>query len=73
MLIPEISQNHSLTKFVLNGEVHRMTFVLLLYFNGRVVLSTCIISAVQRTAWYAVVRATWKRRQGAKVKNEDNL
>jgi len=46
MLIPERSQNHSLTKCVLNGEVHRMTFVLLLCFNGHFVSSTCIISAV---------------------------
>ena len=46
MLIPEWSQNHSLTKFVLDGEVHRMTFFLLLGFNCHVVSSTCIISAV---------------------------
>jgi len=46
MLIPEMSQNHSLTKFVLDREVHRMTFVLLLCFNCHVVSSTCIISAV---------------------------
>jgi len=46
MLIPEMSQNHHLTKFVLNGEVHRMTFILLLCFNCHVVSSTCIISAV---------------------------
>jgi len=46
MLIPERSQNHSLTKFVLDGEVHRMTFFLLLCFNCHLVSSTCIISAV---------------------------
>jgi len=46
MFILEMSQNHSLTKFVLNGEVRRMTFFLLLCFFCRVVSSTCIISAV---------------------------
>jgi len=46
MRIPEMSQNHSLTKFVLNGKVHRMTFSLLLCFNCHVISSTCIISAV---------------------------
>ena len=73
MLIPERSQNHSLMKFVLNGEVHRMTFLLLLGFNCHVKSSTCIISALWWTAWYPVVHATWKRRRGAKVKSEDNL
>jgi len=29
MLIPELSQNHALTKFVPHGEVHRITFFLL--------------------------------------------
>jgi len=46
MLIPEMSQNHSLTKFVLTGRVHRMTIFLLLCFNCHVVSSACIISAV---------------------------
>jgi len=46
MLIPEMSQNHSLTKFVLFGVVHRMTFFLLWCFNCHVVSSTRIISAV---------------------------
>jgi len=46
MLIPEMSQNHSLAKFVQFGEVHRMTFFLLLCLNCDVVSSTCIISAV---------------------------
>jgi len=50
MLIPEVSQNHSLTKFVLNGEVDRMTFLVLLCFNCHVISSVCIISAVQATA-----------------------
>jgi len=45
MLVPERSQNRSLTKFVLDGEVHRVTFFLLLCFNCHVVSSTCIISA----------------------------
>jgi len=44
MLLPEISQNQSLKEFVLNGEVHRITFFLLLCFNCHVVSSTCIIS-----------------------------
>ena len=65
--------HQSLTKFVLNGEVHRMTSFLRLCFNCHVVSSTCIDSAVQWTAWYAVARATWKRRRGAKVKIEDNI
>jgi len=45
MLIPEMSQNHSLTSFVLNlnGEVHRMTLFLLLCFSCHAVSSTCII------------------------------
>jgi len=46
MLIPKMSQNHFFTNFVLFGEVHRVTFFLLLRFNCRVVSSTCIISAV---------------------------
>ena len=46
MLIPERSQNHSLTKFVLDGKVHRVTFFLLLCFHCHVASSTCIISAV---------------------------
>jgi len=46
MLIPERRQNHSLTKFVLDGEVHRMAFFLILCCNCHVVSSTCIISAV---------------------------
>jgi len=46
MIIPEMSQNHSLTKFVLNGEIYRMTFFLLLCFNCHVVSSICTISAV---------------------------
>jgi len=46
ILIPEMSQNYSLTKFVLNEKVHRMTFFLLLCFNCHTVSSTCIISAV---------------------------
>jgi len=46
MLIPEMTIKHSLTKFVLNGEVHRMTFFLLLCFNCHVVWSTCFISGV---------------------------
>jgi len=46
VLIPEMSKNHSLTKFVLNGEVHRMIFFLLLFFNRHAASSTCIISAV---------------------------
>jgi len=36
MLLPERSQNHSLTKFVPSGKVHRMTFFLLLCFKCHV-------------------------------------
>jgi len=46
VLIPEMSQNHSLTKFVRNGEVYTMTFFLLLCFNCHDVSSIWIISAV---------------------------
>jgi len=46
MLIPEMSKKHYLTKFVLNGKVHWMTFFLPLRFNCHVVSPTCIISTV---------------------------
>jgi len=46
MLFPEMSQNQYLTKFVLFGEVRRMTFFLLLCFNCHVVSPICIISVV---------------------------
>ena len=46
---------------------------LLLCLSCHVVSSVCFISTVQRTAWYTVTRATWKRRRGAKVKRENNL
>ena len=64
MLIQEMRQKHSLTKMIISGEVYRMKFFLLLCFSCYVVSSVCFISAVQRTAWYAVARATWKRRWG---------
>jgi len=46
MLIPEISPNHSLTKFVLNGEVYRMTLFLLLCLNYQHVVSSIFIISV---------------------------
>jgi len=44
MLIPEMSPNHSLTKFVLNGEIYRMTLFLLLCFNYQHVVSSIFIT-----------------------------
>jgi len=43
MLIPEMRPNHSLTKFVPNGEVYRMALFLLLCFNYQHVVSSIFI------------------------------